>query len=89
MKKKLTQAAYESRRRSVWITPRAIVPFHNNTEQIYKDYFSDHYNNDPRCLQHKVYFDIAYFLGKGGKEGLRELRKDSFEIRTKAMVKCT
>ena len=38
-------------------------------------------DNDPVCLQHKVYFGIAYFLGKRGAEDLRELKKDSFEIK--------
>ena len=33
-------------------------------KQIYDDYFIPHWNNDPGCLQHKVYFDIAYFLRK-------------------------
>ena len=51
-------------------------------EQIYKNYFVPHWDNDPRCLQHKVYFDIAYFLGKRGKEGLRELKKNSFNLKT-------
>ena len=38
-------------------------------------------DNDPHCLQHKVYFDIAYFMGKCGKEGLRELKKSSFILK--------
>ena len=50
-------------------------------EEVYEKYFNDHPENDPRCLQHKVYFDIAYFMGKRGKEGLRELKKQSFEIK--------
>ena len=50
-------------------------------KQIYEDYFIPHWNNDPVCLQHKVYFDIAYFLGKRGAEGLRELNKDSFKLK--------
>ena len=48
--------------------------------QIYKNYFEDHYDNDPRCLQHKIYFDLAYYTGKGGTEGLRALNKNSFAI---------
>ena len=32
-----------------------------HTEQICKDYFIANYDNDPTCLMHKVYFDIAYF----------------------------
>ena len=53
-----------------------------HVKQIYNNYFIPHYDNDPRCLQHKVYFDIAYFLGKIAKEGLRALTKDSFSIKT-------
>ena len=50
-------------------------------KQIYEDYFIPHWNNDPVCLQHKVCFNIANFLGKCRAEGLRELKKDSFEIK--------
>ena len=34
-----------------------------------------------KCLQHKVYFDIAFFLGKRGQEGLRQLKQDSFALK--------
>ena len=51
---------------------------------MYNDYFIPHFDNDPRCLQHKVYFDIAFFLGKRAKEGLRELKIDSFTLKTNA-----
>ena len=50
-------------------------------ENIDKIYFTPHYTNDPRCLQHKIYFDIAFFMGKHGQEGLRQLKKDSFELK--------
>ena len=53
----------------------------DHVEQVYRDYFIPHYNNDPRVLQHKVYFDITYFLGKRGTKGLRELTKDSFIVK--------
>ena len=32
-------------------------------------------------MQHKVYFDIAFFLGKRGQEGLRQLKKNSFALK--------
>ena len=48
---------------------------------IYTNYFIPHFDNDPVCLLHKVYFDIAFFLGKRGQEGLRKLTKDSFELK--------
>ena len=50
-------------------------------DQIHTNYFIPHYDNDPRCLQHKIYFDIAFFLGKRGQEGLRQLQKDSFNLK--------
>ena len=50
-------------------------------KQIYKDYFIPYWDSDPVCLQHKVYFNIAFFLGTCGVEGLRQLRKDSFKIK--------
>ena len=50
-------------------------------DKIFTNYFMPHYDNDPRCLQHKVYFDIAFFLGKRGQEGLRQLQKNSFELK--------
>ena len=49
--------------------------------QIYTNYFIPHYTNDPLCLQHKVYFDMAFFLGKRGQEGLRQLKKNSFALK--------
>lgn len=32
-------------------------------------------------LQHKVFFDILYLTGRRGKEGLRKLSKDSFQLK--------
>ena len=50
-------------------------------EKIYTDYFIPHFDNDPRCLQHKIFFEISFFLGKRGLEGLRDLKKDSFQLK--------
>ena len=51
-------------------------------KQIYENYFIPHHdNNDPICLQHKVWFDIAFFLGKRGVEGYRAMKKDSSQIK--------
>ena len=36
------------------------------------------------CLQHKVYFDIAFFMGKRGQEGLCKLNKNSFALKVNA-----
>ena len=35
-------------------------------------------------LQHKVFFDLLFYTGRCGKEGLRKLKKDSFQIKTSA-----
>ena len=49
---------------------------------MYNNYFIPHFDNDPKCLQLKVYFDIACYMGKHGAEELTALQKDSFEIKT-------
>ena len=36
--------------------------------------------NTPKGLQEKVMFDVLYFFGRRGREGLRELKRDSFEF---------
>ena len=33
-------------------------------QEIYDNYIIPHFDNDPKCLQHKVFFEIAFFLGK-------------------------
>ena len=50
--------------------------------QIFNNYLIPHWHNDPKCLQLKVYFDITYYLGKHGVEGLRQMKKSNFEIKT-------
>ena len=50
--------------------------------KCYTDYLECGFDLDPVCLQHKVLFDIVYYLARRGKEGLHELRKDSFRIGT-------
>lgn len=47
-------------------------------QQIYDNYFVPHWSNDPKCLQHKIFFDLVYFMGRRGKEKLRELKKEWF-----------
>ncbi len=36
--------------------------------------------SDPTVLQHKVFYDLVYYMGRRGREGLYELKKDSFDI---------
>ena len=50
--------------------------------EIYENYFEPNFEHDPTCLQLKVYFEIVYYLARRGNEGLQELTKDSFEIKT-------
>ena len=37
---------------------------------------------DPQLLQYKVYLDLAFFLARRGREGLRDLLPSDFEILT-------
>ena len=39
-------------------------------------------NKTPKALQYKVFFEISLHFARRAKEGLRELRKDSFEIKS-------
>ena len=50
-------------------------------KQISDNYFIHHFDNDPKCLQLKVHFDIAYYMGKCGADRLWAHKKDSFEIK--------
>lgn len=49
-------------------------------EQAFVNYFEPHWNNDHKCLQLKIYFDLSYYMGRRAKQGLRALRKDSFNL---------
>lgn len=51
-------------------------------QQMYKNYFEPHFDNDPRCLQHKVYFDTTLYLGKRAKENLRKYTKSTLQLKT-------
>ena len=39
-------------------------------------------------LQHKVFFDLLYHTGHIGKEGLRALKKTSFDIKVGSNGQC-
>ena len=41
-------------------------------------------NNNPKALQSKVFFEIMLHFGRRAKEGLHDLKVDSFEFRTDA-----
>lgn len=49
-------------------------------ETAFKNYFEPHWDNDPKCLQLKVYFDLGYYMGRRAKEKLRELKKEHFRF---------
>ena len=53
-------------------------------KQIFDNYFIPHFDNDLTCLQHNVCFDISFYLGKCGIEGLCEMRKYSFALKINA-----
>ena len=54
----------------------------NDVEKVYKDYFIPYYKTNPRVLQHKVYFELCYYMGRHGNENLRVLTKDSFIVKS-------
>ena len=39
-------------------------------------------NYNPKALQNKVFFEIMLHFGRRAKEGLRDLKSESFEFRT-------
>ena len=43
--------------------------------------------HNPLALQRKVFFDISFHFARRGREGLRALKKSSFEIKTDASGK--
>ena len=52
-------------------------------EKLYEHYLIPGLSEgNVEILQHKVFFDLLYFNGRQGKEGLRELNKDSFQVKT-------
>lgn len=56
-----------------------------DVEKVYDDYFLPGLaNEDTEVLQHKVFFDLVYFMGRRAKEGLRQLQKNWFVINTDA-----
>ncbi len=50
----------------------------NEIDKIYESYFLPYMDQSPEVLQHKVFFDITYYFGNRGREGLRELKRNSF-----------
>ena len=53
-------------------------------QKLFKNYFEPAMKNDPvntEILMHKVFFDIIYYTGRRGKEGLHALNKKSFDIK--------
>ena len=51
-------------------------------EKLFKNYFMQAVTGtNTKVLLHKVFFDIVYYTGRRGKEGLRDLNKNSFAIK--------
>ena len=50
---------------------------------LFENYFKPGIERgDTNVLLQKVFFDIIYYTGRRGKEGLRELNKKSFDVKT-------
>ena len=54
-----------------------------DVERLFKEYFSKCVRDkiDTEILLHKVFWDIMYYRGRRGKEGLRKLSKKFFVIK--------
>ena len=63
-------------------TPR-IAMEKEDVEKLYDQYFPRAVADtvDTEILLHKIFWDIMYYTGRRGKEGLRSLEKDSFVIK--------
>ena len=65
------------------LTPRITLE-KEDLEKLFNEYFpkaaAD--NLDTEVLLHKIFFDIMYYTGRRGKEGLRNLKKESFIVKT-------
>lgn len=53
-------------------------------EKVYEYFQAGLVNGDLQILQHKVFFDLMYFTGRRGKQGLWDLTKDSFALKETA-----
>ena len=55
----------------------------HDVEKLFREYFpkclGDEVNTE--ILLHKVFWDIMYYTGRRGKEGLRKLSKSSFAVK--------
>ena len=62
---------------------RRIAIEQDDLEKLFKSYFTPAMQTlDTYMLVQKIFFDIVYYTGRRGKEGLRDLNKKSFEIKT-------
>ncbi len=49
--------------------------------------YENHVNQWSRCpmhLQHKVWFDILYYMGRHGQEGMHKITKEAFAVKENA-----
>lgn len=54
-------------------------------DKLYDTYFIPGLTaGNVEILQHKVFFDLLYYTSRRGKEGLRNLKKEYFELKTTA-----
>ena len=64
-------------------TPRIALE-KEDMEKLFNEYFPKAAADkiDTEVLLHKIFFDIMYYTGRRGKEGLRNLNKESFIVKT-------
>ena len=64
-------------------TKRQLPIDKEDMEKLFQNYFTPGLESgDTKVLLQKVFFDIVYYTGRRGKEGLRDLDKNSFDIKT-------
>lgn len=57
----------------------------DDVKKIYDQYFTPQkIQREPRTLQHKVFYEMIFFLGKRGRENLAKWKKTDFTIKTNA-----
>ena len=61
----------------------------SDVEKLFDEYFTKTVADklDTEVLPHEVFFDIMYYTGRRGKEGLRNLTKTSFAVKSGPDIK--
>ena len=81
--KVLTGRLRDNKEKGKDTSKRRLAIDQEDLQKLFKTYFTPAMQHlDTNILVQKVFFDIVYYTGRRGKEGLRDLDKNSFEIKT-------